>query len=65
MPSRNEFNLAAAKTLPATWKHDDDQCPDDFQPHAVTEQEVGKVIKDISLNKENGRGRSCVKVRLF
>ena len=63
MPSRNEFNLAAAKTLPATWKHD--ECPDDFQLYAVTEQEVGKVIKDISLNKENGRGRSCVKVRLF
>lgn len=62
MPSRNEFNLAAAKTLTATWKHD--ECPDDFQPHAVTEQVVGKVIKDISLNKENGRGRSCVKVRL-
>ena len=59
VPSRNEFDLAveynfhsAATTLPATWKHD--ECPDDFLFHAVTEQEIGKVIKGLSLNKAPG-----------
>ena len=59
MPSRNEFDLAveydfhsAATTLPETWKHDG--CPDDVLFHAVTEQEIEKVIKGSSLNKAPG-----------
>ena len=46
---------SAATTLPATRKHDD--CPDDFQFHDVTEQDVGKVFKGLSLNKVPGHDK--------
>ena len=50
-----DFNSATTIPPPATWKHD--ECPDDFQVHAVTEQEVGKVIKGLSLNKAPGHDK--------
>ena len=57
-----EYELNSATTMPppATWKHD--ECPDDFQFHAVTEQEVGKVIKGLSLNKAPGHDKITARV---
>lgn len=51
---------SAATTLPATRKHDD--CPDDFQFHDVTEQDVGKVFKGLSLNKVPGHDKITASV---
>ena len=51
---------SAATTLPATRKHDD--CPDDFQFHDVTEQDVGKLFKGLSLNKVPGHDKITASV---
>lgn len=55
-----DFNSATTISPPATRKHD--ECPDDFQFHAVTEQEVGKVIKGLSLNKAPGHDKITARV---